>query len=391
MAYGIKTYYPDGTTAFDSTVHRVQRLMYTVNTSNYPNRTVHLPNFDSAYGHYFFYPNVGTPPPWGSSPTYPVLSWNNSSKHMSWHWHENNGEPLLLGTQFFGDANIKQNVTIFCVQYGGDPPAGSYGFSCRNPDNKVVVDDASRTLAVVKKYENQYYQGLRVIRSVQGYTSRAPGYTAEYSQNQMDGWMRTYFDKDASFTACVNHGPSAQVGMTAESSGVPKLQGSLGGGNGHHTQYVIAPHTKTPTPSNSYGIRVQDPVGNVTFQSSISYAEVVASGAFKIQNGWHDRQGDTTFNFPGVNTGNYELALLYQSTCPYLGYVNVGAGPDGAQPVLMPCLYIVGNSQLKFEWRNMYTLPYPRHSTFYKKGTLNGYVEGRYAVLAIPKTWKQPA
>lgn len=131
MSQGLAVYNQNGTAVFDSgRGDKIQRTVYTTTTGT-SSGSVNVPQFDSDHGHVVAYPISGK-----QFSENPRVTWNNSTKTLSWNFYHSN----------------KASARIFLVMYGGTPTTGSFGMYIADEDGNSLIDTDYQCLAQIHNY-----------------------------------------------------------------------------------------------------------------------------------------------------------------------------------------------------------------------------------------------
>lgn len=373
---------------FSTLVNKPQRLVATIATGTV-NGSQSIPNFDNTNGVFFVYPDDTSGR--ASDPVYPILSWNNSTKVMSWAFQTHTiriAKPALSPT-WVEQAADKRSVTIYCMMFGGPTPTG-FGFVARDPSGNVVVDSSFRSMAMANEFTSTI--NAPVTSSQSGYdfrryqiTARADGTHGTYSgPSQYEGG-------DAGVNALVWDSNFKLHGIDVTTSGNPgwiASNGSFTGQTNGYQNHVIAPRTNARVNLPSSGVVIFDANEKLTFSSNDEYIELI--DVFTFQNIQNDLSNNVTrtMNHSAARSG-YHCAYTYISTHPNLYYTvptghmlggNVGAGAKSYHYGLS----INSSTQAQLSQAFTQEIPLPVGSTAYHGLTHTGRVDAQVIVWQVP-------
>lgn len=129
---------------FDSTQNPIQRLIFTGMTTT-ANGSVTITDFDNTMGHFFYTPvDTVSDDLADIDPVFPTLSWNNTTKVMSWVFNS------YTPTSGFPTSNTPRNIAarIYCVQDGGTETGSDQGLRVFHPTRGVIIDSTHPNIPV---------------------------------------------------------------------------------------------------------------------------------------------------------------------------------------------------------------------------------------------------
>ena len=129
-------------------IEPIERIIYTGNTGT-NNGSIHLPNFDSDIGYFFDVPNTVTNQ---NNYLIPVLSWNNSSKILSWTFGSASGETEAGAASVVGSGGaVKVNSRYFLVhQAGGPRNVTGQGLIVADNQDRVLIDSTNKNIVGIR-------------------------------------------------------------------------------------------------------------------------------------------------------------------------------------------------------------------------------------------------
>lgn len=133
MSYGLAIYNSSGQATFDSARgDKIQRTVFETTTGT-SNGSAYVPQFNSDYGHIVAYPISGQ-----HFSENPRITWNNSTKTLSWNFYE------------AGRASAR----VFLVMFGGPTPDnGGYGMLIKDSAGNSLIDPTYECLAQIHNYQ----------------------------------------------------------------------------------------------------------------------------------------------------------------------------------------------------------------------------------------------
>ena len=374
---------------FSTLVNKPQRLVATIATGTADGSTS-IPNFDNTNGVFFTYPDSTSSR--ASDPIYPILSWDNSTKIMSWAFqtHIVRIAKPALAPRWVEQATDKRSVTIYCMMFGGPSPNG-FGFIARDPSGNVVVDSSFRSMAFANDFTSSINGPVTSVAYGYYYRRYQTTATADGTHDTYSG-PSYYEGNDAGINALVWNSNFKLHGIDVTTNGDPgwiASNGSFSGQVNGYDNHVIAPRTNARVNLPNSGVVIFDENNKLTFSSNDEYIELI--DVFSFTNTQNDLANNTvqTMNHSAARSG-YHCAYTYISTHPNMYYTEevppyVGQpGYQGGANSYHYGLKVVSGTQCRLERAFTQYLPLPHTSRPYFGLTHTGQVNAQVIVWQIP-------